>query len=203
LACGNHPQTNGDEAMSKLSRRTLVTSAAALPALALPGAAMTADNPDAELLRLGAKLERIERDWSAQCALDQKHNRAYEAACEAAGLPRKDFDDFEGEDDDEKREHLHAYHKKRQAVEYDGKEVVDADPDLERWNRFHDRMWPLVDTILAVKPQSLAGLAVITRAFALANAEWWTDGENEQAAAYVEASFLGIKPAPIRLSEEA
>jgi hypothetical protein len=46
--------------------------------------------------------------------------------CDAAGLPRKDFNDFEGEDDDEKREQLQAYHEKRQAVEYDGKEEQDA-----------------------------------------------------------------------------
>jgi hypothetical protein len=68
-------------------------------------------------------------------------------------------------------------------------------------------MWPLVDAILAVKPQSLAGLAVITRAVALANAEWWGSeaGHAEEAAAYIEsvAFFLGIEPAPIRLSKEA
>jgi hypothetical protein len=193
--------------MSKFSRRTLVTSAAALPALALPDAASAADNADAELLGLGAKLELVEQVWFVQRALDQKNRRAYEAACEAAGLPRKNFDDFEGEDDIEKRLNLQAYHEKREAVEYDGKEEVAADPDLERWSRIHDRMWPLVDAILAVKPQSLAGLAVVTRAVALANAEWWDENgpEGEAATAYIEgvASFLGIKPAPIRLSEEA
>jgi hypothetical protein len=196
--------------MSKLSRRTLVTSAAALPALAVPALAADAigpGHPDAELLRLGAKLEPVERDWFEQTALDRKDNRAFEAACEAAGVPRKDFDDFEGEDDCEKRLHLRAYHDKRMAVEYDGKEVVDADPDLKRWERIHGRMWPLVDAILAVKPQSPAGLSILTRAVALAHAEWWLEGgeEREAATAYIEsvATFLGIKPAPIRLSEEA
>jgi hypothetical protein len=36
LACGGFPPTQGDEAMSKLSRRTLVAGAATLPALAAP-----------------------------------------------------------------------------------------------------------------------------------------------------------------------
>jgi hypothetical protein len=39
--------------MSNLSRRSLVTSAAALPALAMPAVAADDDNPDAKLIALG------------------------------------------------------------------------------------------------------------------------------------------------------
>jgi hypothetical protein len=68
---------------TNLSRRTLVTSAATMPALAVPAFALDAvapNHPDTELLRRGAKLERVERVWFAQRALEQKHSRAYEAA---------------------------------------------------------------------------------------------------------------------------
>jgi hypothetical protein len=50
--------------MSNLTRRSLVSSAAALPALAGHALAL-ADNPDAELLRLGEQLAVVEREWEA------------------------------------------------------------------------------------------------------------------------------------------
>jgi hypothetical protein len=80
--------------MSTLSRRTLVTSAVALPALAVPQLTPEAfgpDHPDAELLPLGLELEQFEREWSLQQTIDAKQFAVWEAACIAAGLPRIEF----------------------------------------------------------------------------------------------------------------
>lgn len=60
--------------MSALSRRTLVTSAAALPALSVPA---LADNPDAELVRLA---EQFEDYQSSHNALLADYNEKAEAA---------------------------------------------------------------------------------------------------------------------------
>jgi hypothetical protein len=57
--------------MSQLSRRSLVTSAVALPALAPSLANALPVGADAELLRLGAELDRVRKDWLAQRALDR------------------------------------------------------------------------------------------------------------------------------------
>jgi hypothetical protein len=52
---------DGMTTTSIVSRRTLVASAAALPALAVPALA-AGDTHDAELLRLGAELEQGEQE---------------------------------------------------------------------------------------------------------------------------------------------
>jgi hypothetical protein len=96
---------------SILSRRTLVASAAALPALAVPALA-SADNPDAELLRLGAELEHVEQEWLARRALDRKWSAACERAREVAGMPRKKHSDFDDYED------FIAYNKMCRAVPY-------------------------------------------------------------------------------------
>jgi hypothetical protein len=58
--------------MSKLSRRSLVASAAALPALAVPAVAVASAEPsdDTELLRLGALFEPIEREYYGRIAAE-------------------------------------------------------------------------------------------------------------------------------------
>jgi hypothetical protein len=65
----------GAKAMPDLSRRHLVTTVAALPALAVPAFASDVgdpNHPDAELLRLGVELDRVGKDWLAQRALDRR-----------------------------------------------------------------------------------------------------------------------------------
>jgi hypothetical protein len=60
--------------MSNLSRRSIVASVAALPALAVPAVALAvAAEPDADagLLRLGSALERVGDQWLAQRATDR------------------------------------------------------------------------------------------------------------------------------------
>jgi hypothetical protein len=204
--------------MSALSRRaTLVgvaSASAALPALAIPAVANTAtvgpDHPDAELLRLGFDLEKIEQEWIAQTMLDRKCRAAREAVCVAAGLPERNWRDFETDDEQQQRRRWHAYMKKRDAIWYEGKEEQEADADEHgasiAWNRIHNLIHLLLDAIRDHKPQTVAGLAVMTRAVALWNAEWWLDSqeETENLRGYIEAAslFLGITPAPMRLSEE-
>ncbi len=56
-----------DNHISQLSRRSLVTSAAALPALAVPAVAL-ADNPDAELVRLAVQFENYRPIYGALLA---------------------------------------------------------------------------------------------------------------------------------------
>src|SRR5690242_17900153 len=77
--------------MSQLSRRSLVSSAAALPALAVPAVAF-ADNPDAELVRLGEQFEGYQSSYRALLAdYNEKARAADDLAFErmrAANLPR-------------------------------------------------------------------------------------------------------------------
>jgi hypothetical protein len=54
---------------STLTRRALVASTAALPAAAAVSLPAGADTTDAELLRLGVALDRIEQDWIAQAEI--------------------------------------------------------------------------------------------------------------------------------------
>src|ERR1022692_1932251 len=162
--------------MSKLSRRTLVTSAAALPALAVPALASNAtdlhdpNHPDAELLRLGVQLEALIVDWHAQGAIDADHYAARMAACEAAGLPSSKLESLP---EDERR----AYQDKRIAVmsalHLDDDDINEAGGSIA-WNDIHGRMWPLIDVIFDHKAQSVAGLAMLARAVSLSHEELWT-----------------------------
>src|ERR1700733_3829871 len=157
--------------MSSLSRRHLVTTAAALPALAMPAFAdPNGSNPDAELLRLGVELEAVIVEWRAQRALDVKQSAAIDAALEAAGLPDIDYGSLP---DDEFR----AYLAKRDAITgpiYRAVGVVDEDDkEVDAWDDIHGRMWPMIDAIMAQQPRTLAGLAVVARAFTLHHAEQW------------------------------
>jgi hypothetical protein len=187
------------------SRRAMLAGAAMLPAVSLPALAAPAfasdafgpDHPDSELLRLGAELEQVEQEWLAQSRIDRRHRAAHFAAIEAAGLPNKNAIDFDGLDE------MMAYHEKQKAVWYEGKEEDEADPDLTWWSSFNDRLRLMLDEIIALKPHTLAGLAVFTRAIALSHYEYWT--EDGGAREYIEtvSSFLGITPAPIVLEGEA
>ena len=121
------------------------------------------------------------------------------------GLPAKDPDDFEGERD-EQFQHFRKYQQKRDAIWYEGKEEAEDEGDVA-----YERRWAVIEAVLAIKPQTLAGLAVLTRAVALSNSEWWNDDvergryEEGRAILYVESicQFLGIKTAPSLLREDA
>jgi hypothetical protein len=188
--------------MPNLSRRHLVTTAAALPALAVPAFASEAigpNHPDIELLRLGVELEAVIVEWHAQRAIDRKHSAAVYAALEAAGL--SDIDHHRSLPDDEFR----AYLAKRDAVtepiyRASSDDVNEAGESIA-WNDIHGRMWPMINAVLECKAQTLAGFAVQARAITLSHAELWEDaiGHDEDHRPFLEAAcaFAGVVPVPL------
>jgi hypothetical protein len=213
--------------MSKLSRRSLVTSAAALPALAVPAVALASIIPDdpptltvaevgaryasldddakreisagirarraeRELLRLGAELEAVIVEWHAQQAIDRARSAAMTAASDAAGFPRIPYGSLPNEE-------YRAYQEARSAIW----QTVAGDADDDPWNDIHDRMWPLIDAIMAIKPRTLAGLGVNARAITLHYAEQWEAAVNaddqEHHRAFMEAvcAIAGVVPVPL------
>jgi hypothetical protein len=187
--------------MSKLSRRTLVSSAAALPALTVPALADVIDHPDAELLQLGDQLAVVEREWEAMAVEFQRRSQIFEAARERAGLPDRNYNDFENYDQ------FIEYNRKLHAL------WPESDSDLDReaeTNNFVERKYAIIEKILSLKATTIAGLAVQARAIVLDNAEFWDRGamksekeapELRRQRQFLEltCSFLGIEPAPIRL----
>jgi hypothetical protein len=186
--------------MSTLSRRHLVTTAAALPALALPALASDAigpNHPDAELLRLGAEFDAIIVEWRAQRAIDEKQSAAIGAALEAAGLA--DINHGSLPDDE-----FCAYLAKRDAVTgpiYRARGDVNEAGESIAWNDIHGRMWPMIDAIMAHKPHTLAGLGVLARAFTLDHAEQWEpdadDGLHHRTFMEAVCAFAGVVPVPL------
>ena len=180
--------------MSKLSRRALVTSAATLPALAVPAFAADVigpNHPDAELLRLGAELDHIIAEWHAQRAIDKANCDLRDAACETAGLSDIEFGTMP---DDE----WLAYKEKRLAVR---RACVNSGDDVNVWDDIHGRMWPMIDAIIERKAQTLAGFAVQARAISLSYSELWDGGEGEgnHYRPFIEAAcaFAGVVPVPL------
>lgn len=210
--------------MPNLSRRHLVTTAAALPALAVPAFASVVSDPrtltaaevgdlyaslddsdkreisasiraqraEAELLRLGAELEAVIVEWHAQRAIDRARSVAMEAASDAAGFPDIPYGSLP---DDEWR----AYQDKRCAAWHTVTGATDDDNDP--WNDIHGRMWPLIDDIMGHKPRTLAGLAVVARAFTLDHAEQFEadtdEGLHHRAFMETVCGFAGVVPVPL------
>jgi hypothetical protein len=163
---------DGMTTTSILSRRTLVASAAALPALAVPALA-SADNPDAELLRLGAQLVPLEQERAVQMASDREKRAAVHAevyrrtgiATRDAPCPIKDHP---------------AYWDVRRQVSEEiwGPNSDDEDENgAPAWDRFHDRFCPILAAILESRPKTTDGLKIQARAAALAAAQLW-DGNS-------------------------
>jgi len=186
--------------MSLLSRRHLVTTAAALPALAMPALAdPIGPNPDAELLRLGAELEAVIVDWHAQRSIDEKQSATIDAALEAAGLPDIDYRSASADE-------ISAYQAKRSAITDPiyraGGDLDENGEEVEVWADISDSMWPLIDAIMAIKPRTLAGFGVVARAFTLLHAEQWelaiNEDDNLHHRAFMEAvcAFAGVVPTP-------
>jgi hypothetical protein len=189
--------------MPNLSRRHLVTTAAALPALAVPAFAADAtgpNHPDAELLRLGVELEALIVDWHAQQAIDRKEWADVDVALEAAGLPDIERGSLP---DDEYR----AYQLKRAAAtdsifdDWRGRRGRDENGVLIAWRDLHNRENPLIEAIMAIKPRTLAGLGVVARAFTLHHAEQWEHDYDEglHHREFMEAvcAIAGVVPVPL------
>ena len=198
--------------MSKLSRRTLVTSAAALPAIVvLPVAASAAGNPDAKLLQLGKQFEQVEQEWAAQVTIDRRQHAIFEAKVEqATGIAFRDApaepDNFRyGDPVPELTEETRAawYHATRERIskqQFGGPEYSDEN---EPWGPIHDRLYELVNEILPCKAVTAAGLAVQVRAVVLAAADLWDGDDNDDdntkhEKLFIEAAcaFVGVTPAP-------
>jgi hypothetical protein len=191
---------------ANLSRRAIMSGAAALPAVAvLPVSAIArVGNPDAELLRLGAEFQPIIHEWAARRAIELRHGEAWEEVCIRAGLPRIEFGSIP---DDEYR----AYSDKRSNVrtEYSDEQEAEFDEELESgesvWDDILGRLNPLAREIISHKAQTVAGLAVQTRAMTVYYAELWDGGSidddnNHDHRKFIDAvcAFLRITPAPMQ-----
>jgi hypothetical protein len=200
--------TQGDEAMSMLNRRNALTAVATLPALAAPAAVAAMGSPDAELLALGVQLDAIISEVQAQARKDRHRTGVWEAACEAAGLPRLDINEVP-------REEFDAQHKARCELWYPEKAEHDASIDAESdehgcsivWNDIHGRLYPIVDAILSRRAQTVAGLAVQARAIVMGAADLWEPlGEEiERERVFIESvcAFVGVKPEQLLLLDQS
>jgi hypothetical protein len=195
---------------ANLSRRALVRGAAAVPAVAglsaaIPALASAADSPDAQLLALRAELDRICEQWLTQRALDDEDSAIFEARVFAAtGIAYRDAPAMTEENRDT------GYWAVRDKVIEENPRHDDPDPDLTEWDQIHDRMFPLVDKILAYKAQAVAGLAVQAQAMALCHPELWDEdnGNSEEDCRhrlFIEAvcAFVGVKPVAVLAAEKA
>jgi hypothetical protein len=147
-----------------------------------------------------ARRAALDRIWIAQSTIDAKRRAEWEAACEAAGLPDRDFESFPS------REEWFAYENKRVSIE----PGLTDDSEREReklgllsvWDKIQDPFFPLVKEILSLKATT-AGLAVLVKAVAYAASDLW-DGDEDSGFTphermFIEAAcaFCNITPWPI------
>jgi hypothetical protein len=163
-----------------------------------------ADNPDAELLRLGEQLAVLERECEAMAVEGRRSYKIFLTACEQAGLgPHRNYADFASHDQ------WSEYHEKIRALSSDS----DADEDREdHVSDLNERAYDLIEKILALKATTIAGLTVQTRAMVLDNEEYWgrfameheenaPDQRRHRQFLEIMCNYLGIEPAPIRMRE--
>lgn len=166
------------QANIKTITRRLALIGIAVPALAVPALANVGrPTGDAELLALAPQLEAVIAERAARMALDQARDERYEAACQAAGLPRIEHPKWtETPDWDTAHQSWLAYNARRETVRA---AIIDLDPawaaedQVERndgpsfWDTFNDRQFAIIDTIMAYQPVTVTGLAVVARAASL------------------------------------
>jgi len=167
--------------MSKnVSRRAMLAGIAATVPAAPAVVALTVnpESPDADLLALGVQLDRIAEEVHAQRTIDQASQDAFELKVEKiTGIARRDVPAIDENDPS-------GYWEIRKAIAQDGTGIPDED---NPWNPIHDRLFPLAEDILSRKAQTIAGLAVQTRAVVLAAADVW---EQETPEAIHERTFI-------------
>jgi hypothetical protein len=187
---------------SNLSRRTLVSSAVALPAMAITTgvagpafAQISSDHPDAELLRLGGKLAVVEQERAAQMAIDRRRTATVDAEVERrTGIAVCDAPKTFDESCESGYQAIH---------DQVFREVCGLDPDDEdedgnaKWDRIFDQLYPISNAILALRATTTDGLKIQARAAVLARAELWDDGlarDDDHERLFIEAtcSFLGL-----------
>jgi hypothetical protein len=190
--------------MSKLSRRTLVATAAVLPALVVPAGAALASDEDPELLALGVEFEKAAVDWVRQRQSDRANSDEWDARVEtASGIPR----------DQAPKIVAPAFwedHPDKAAIAYSRVWIQISDelyrgPNGEdlgamRWSAIHDRMWPLANRIMQDRPKTVAGLGIVARAASFVCEEWFDDEhpDPDQDRSIIEAmcAFCGVIPLP-------
>jgi hypothetical protein len=187
--------------MSNLSRRTLVASAAALPALTVPAvaaAATVSDNPDAELMRLGAKLDVVERDTAALIASCNKRWDEIQTEAERrTGIARSDAPDTSPVDDP------NGYWGVVNQISNE-RNLDDEDKYGDTaWDRLQDRLHPITDAILTQRAITLGDLKIQARAVAIMASELWDNlpRENPHERLFIESAcaFLGMDAKQIAL----
>jgi hypothetical protein len=185
--------TNSNPTASRLTRRTALALAAgtAVNATAIAIAKGQTDplpNPDAALLAFGPELDAIEHEWIEQHTLDEDHRAVFEAKMKlATGVAFEDAPEMvDGWEDDE-----NGYWAVRDRIV---KEDFRNDPKESPWDSFHDRMWPLVDDILARKVHTIAGLTMQVRALRMATCDFENIEADSAERQFVEAvcAFVGI-----------
>jgi hypothetical protein len=151
---------------------------------------------------LGVKLDAVISDWQAEVRLYRDETNVWNAACEAAGLPRLEFGEVPREEwnarNEARRELWYpekAEHDAREAATHDehGMNIV--------WTDIHGRLYPIVDDILARRAQTIAGLAVQARAAVMSEAHIWDARGEETERVFIEAvcAFVGVKPEQLLL----
>jgi hypothetical protein len=184
----------------QLSRRSLVTTVAALPALAVPAESALAGEAagDAELLQLGKLLEPIERDVYAQHAMDDAEDRAFWAEVEA----RTGVAEHDRPDRDDTSPEARAYYDVRDEIlkalyPDDDKDEEGMTRTDRVWVPLRDRVDALGQRIFARKATTLGGLAVQTRAIMLTDYKIWF-GESEHMSSYLRSVCRVLRlPPPV------
>jgi hypothetical protein len=120
----------------EISRRTIMSGAAALPAVAvLPTIADAAANPDAELLNLGRQLDEVLSEVTAHRAINAERMAAFDAKVErVTGIARRDVGNYADRGDDPIKI---AYWEAYEALPMDGCQDDDDNP----WDRIHGRLY--------------------------------------------------------------
>jgi hypothetical protein len=182
--------------MSNLSRRTIVASAAALPALAVPAvASFNPDHPDAELLRLGVRLEAAGRHRDALEVRIDRSIAEHKAACVRAGIPTKlEWPEAAAQGMSEKEwwDHHDKQMTARNAIPYSRDWVAVCDEH----DAVMDQVNLLADEILDLTATTVDGLRVQARALDWTLPDWPRLGSDEYGEKLIHAvfGFVGVTP---------
>jgi hypothetical protein len=188
---------------SNLTRRALVASAAAVPAVALPG---LASDEDRELFALGFELDQVAADWLRQFKKDRARLAEVEARIEAAtGIPRDQRPPSVLPAEYTKHPDLPGAAYWRTADQLWNEMGPTLGPNGEDlgekiWNEIHERLFPLAERIVTFRPKTIAGLAIVALAASLLCADEWDMSDDwrsfERQMIEVMCAFCGVIPAP-------
>jgi hypothetical protein len=190
---------------ANLSRRTIMSGVAALPALTVPALAAV-DNSDAELLRLGAKLAVVDQERTTQLAIDRAERAAVDVEVERrTGITRFDARASARANGDVSGGYWAICEQVRRELGFrigDGEDENDA----TLWDRINSRVYPILDAILEQRATTPEGLKIQARAVAMAASDLW-DGqpENTHEMSFIESacSFFGMDAQSIAMGTPA